>query len=103
MVQRCTYLLLSILRLLIIQQTFNSLQEKVNTLREKCNKIESDVTTQKSTVEKQIIDINKKIDQQEKRADCIAKKDNDEYLQLWDIQLTEIKNNIDSVNFIIFL
>ncbi|CAI6354811.1 unnamed protein product [Macrosiphum euphorbiae] len=79
------------------KKRINFLQEKVNTLREKCNKIESDVTTQKSTVEKQIIDINKKIDQQEKRADCIAKKDNDEYLQLWDIQLTEIKNNINSV------
>jgi len=69
-------------------------------LREKCNKIESDLTTQKSTVEKQIININKKIDQQEKRADSVAKKDNDEYVQLWDLQLTDIINYINSVQFI---
>jgi len=97
------YLLLSILHLLIIQQTLNSLQEIVYALREKCNIIDSDVTTQKSTIEKQIININKKIDQQEKRADSVAKKDNDEYVQLWDLQLTDIINYINSVNFIFFL
>jgi len=75
----------------------------VYTLKEKCNKIESDVTTQKSTIEKLIININKKIDQQEKRADSIAKKDNDEYVHLWDLQLTDIINYINSVNFIFFL
>ncbi|XP_060867230.1 dynein regulatory complex protein 1-like [Metopolophium dirhodum] len=79
------------------KRRINFLQEIVYTLREKCNKIESDVTTQKSTIEKQIININKKIDQQEKRADSVAKKDNDEYVQLWDLQLTDIINYINSV------
>lgn len=72
-------------------------------LKKKCDKIESDLTIQKSTIEKQIININKKIDQQEKRADFVAKKDNDEYLQLWDFQLTDIINYINSVKFILFL
>jgi hypothetical protein len=73
------------------------LQETVYNLREKCKKIESDHTTQISTVEKQIININKKIDQQEKRADSIAKKDNDDYIQLWDFQLNQIIRYINSV------
>lgn len=72
-------------------------------LREKCNKIESNLITQKSTVEKQIININEKIDQQEKRADSIAKKDNDDYVRLWDLQLADIKTNINSVKFIFLI
>jgi len=88
---------------LLIQQTLKSLQEIVYKLREKCNKIESDLTTQKSTIEKQIININKKINQQEKRADSIAKKDNDDYVQLWDLQLADIITNINSVNCIFLI
>lgn len=69
-------------------------------LRENCNKIETDLTTKKSTVEKQIISINEKIDQQEDRADSVAKKDNNKYLQLWDLQLNDIIHYINSVKFI---
>eukprot|EP00102_Acyrthosiphon_pisum_P013175 XP_008182655.1 PREDICTED: dynein regulatory complex protein 1-like [Acyrthosiphon pisum] len=79
------------------KRRINFLQEIVYSLREKCNKIESDVTTQKSIIEKQIININKQIDEQEKRADSVAKSDNDEYVQLWDLQLTDIINHINSV------
>lgn len=87
---------------LLIKPTLNSLQEIVYKLREKCNKIESNLTIQKSTVEKQIINLNEQIDQQEKRADSVAKKDNDDYVQLWDLQLTDIINYINSVKFIFF-
>lgn len=86
----------------LIKPTLNSLQEIVYKLREQCNKIESNLTIQKSTVEKQIINLNKKNDQQEKRADSVAKKDNDDYVQLWNLQLTDIINYINSVKFIFF-
>jgi len=68
-------------------------------LRENCSKIETDLTNKKSTVEKHIISINEKIDQQEKRADSVAKKDNNEYVQLWDLQLNDIIQYINSVKF----
>lgn len=86
-----------------MQQTFSSLQEIVYKLREKCNKIESDLKNKKSTIEKQIISINEKIDQQEKRADSVAKKDNNEYLQLWDHQLNDIIHYINRVKFMFLL
>jgi len=72
-------------------------------MRKNCNDIETDLTTKQSTVEKQIISINDKIDQQEKRADSVAKKDNNEYIKLWDLQLNDIIHNINSVKFIFSL
>jgi len=70
-------------------------------LKEKCQKIESDHVTQISTIEKQIININKKIVLQEKAADSVAKKDYNEYIELWDHQLNNIIRNIDSVKFLL--
>ncbi|XP_025197059.1 dynein regulatory complex protein 1-like [Melanaphis sacchari] len=84
------------------KRRINILQETVYNLREKCKKIESDHTTQISTFKKQIININQKIDQQEKRADSIAKKDNDEYVQLWDFQLNQIIRHINCNSSFVF-
>jgi len=86
-----------------MQQTLYSLQEIEYKLRKKCDKIESDLPTKKSTIEKQITSINEKIDQQEKRADSVAKKDNNEYLKLWDLQLNDIIHYINRVKFIFLL
>ncbi|KAE9523356.1 hypothetical protein AGLY_016304 [Aphis glycines] len=84
-------------RIINQKRRINLLQETVYNLREKCKKNESNHTTQISTIKKQIININQKIDQQEKRADSIAKKDNDEYIQLWDHQMNQIIRYINSI------
>lgn len=83
-----------------ITDIYNRLHGTMRKLKEKCKKIERDHKTQILSIEKQIITINQKIDQQEKRADCIAKQDNEEYIQLWDLQLNYIICDINNVKCI---
>lgn len=77
----------------------NRLQETNYKMNEKYTKIESACKAKIPIIKKQIININKRIDQQEKRADFIAKRDNSVYIRLWDLHSSNITSCINNVMY----
>lgn len=70
-------------------------------MNEKYTHIESACKAKIPIIKNQIININKRIDQQEERADFIAKRDNSVYIRLWDLHLNNITSSINNVTIII--
>jgi len=79
------------------------LQETTYKMNEKYTQIESACKAKIPIIKKQIININERIDQQEKRADFIAKRDNSVYIRLWDLHLNNITSCINNVIFTIYI